>query len=235
MFRWFRWVPVGVFLFLLASAGVTLTGCAGPSASVKDEDPDGSGYAFSAKAILKKADGLFEDKKYLEAGQEYRGFLDLHPAHESAAYVQYRVGLCYFKQIHTADRDMDPSLKAMEAFQTLLTLYPQSPYVEDAGQKIKTVRNGLAEREFYVGQFYLKKKAYPAAIERFKKVLQDYTDSGVKEKTLYYLGLAYEASGQSVQAEESLHDLLVQFPDTSYKVNAGTVLSRLKGGTEKTL
>jgi len=219
-----------MILMSVMAAGLLLaSGCAGPSASVQDEEKEGLGYTFNAKALLQKGDKLFEEKQYIEAGQEYRNFLDLHPAHESASYVQYRIGLCFFNQIQTVDRDMDPLYKSLEAFQTLLAVYPGAPNAADAEAKIGIIRNKLAEREFYVGRFYLHKKAYPAAIERFNTVLREYPDAPVAEKSLYHLGLAYEGFGEPHQAVESLKNFLDRYPGSPYRMDAAEVLSHLKG------
>jgi outer membrane protein assembly factor BamD len=221
--------------FLALTLGILMAGgCGTTTASVQKDDPTGGEYTFNAKALIQKADGLFKDKKFIEAGQEYRSFLDLHPAHESAPYAQYRIGLCYHKQVDAIDRDMDPVYKALDAFQTLLSLYPESPYGADAREKITVLQNQLAEREFYVGKFYLGKHVFPAAIERFKNILQNYPNSPVVDQTLYHLALAYEASGDSSQAVESLKALLDRYPNTRFKVGASEVLSRLNG-KEKSL
>lgn len=176
---------------------------------------------------MNKADGLFKDKDYIGATREYQRFLEFHPLHRSAFYAQYRIGLSYFKQIRSIDRDIEPVQKALISFETVLKDYPGNEYADDSAAKIKICRQKLAEREFYIGNFYLKKGEYPAAIERFKNILTEYADTEIVQKAIYHLGIAYNSSGESDKAVEALQNLIDRYPDTSYKKDATQILARL--------
>ena len=219
-----------IFLFIFLSLPLLFSGCSGKSASntlSKDSLSEDLKELYDAEALLNKADGLFKNKDYIGATKEYQRFLELHPLHQSASYAQYRVGLSYFKQIRSIDRDIEPVQKALLSFETVLKNYPGNEYADDVTAKIKTCREKLAEREFYIGTFYLKKENYPAAIERFRNILTDYSDTEVVQKAIYHLGIAYSSSGEPDKAVEALQNLIDKYPDTSYKKNATQVLARL--------
>lgn len=223
-----RIISLAIFL----SLPLFFTGCAGTTQkdTLSEENlTDGLKELYDAQALLKKADRLFKEKDYIGAIQEHRRFLELHPIHKSAAYSQYRIGLAYFKQIRSIDRDIEPVQKSLSALETLLKDYPKSEYSEDAGEKIKVCREKLAEREFYIGKFYLKKGDYPAAIDRFSNILKEYIDTGVVEKATYHLGMAYSSSGEEERAIEVLQNLLTRYPDTRFKKGATQLLAKLNG------
>jgi len=179
--------------------------------------------------FLKNADRdkLFKEKNYAGAVQEYKRFLDLHPIHKSAPYSQYRIGLSYFKQIKSIDRNIEPVQKALTAFDTVVKVYPGSDYINESMEKIKICRDKLAEREFYIGNFYMHKEDYQAAIVRFNNILSDYNDTSVAEKTLYHLGLAYSSSSKADKAKETLQNLLINYPESKYKEDASQLLAKL--------
>lgn len=215
---------------ILISFPLLFIGCAGKTKKdtlSNNNLSEGLKELYDAQALLDKADKFFKEKDYVGATQEYRRFLELHPLHKSASYAQYRIGLSHFKQIRSIDRDIEPVQKALSAFETILKDYPENEYADDVREKIKVCRTKLAEREFYIGNFYLKKEVYPAAIQRFNNILTDYADTEVVQKAFYHLGIAYSYSGESGKAAEVLQNLLSQYPDTTYKSGASQILAKL--------
>jgi outer membrane protein assembly factor BamD len=149
-------------------------------------------YPFSKFAILaelKIADSHYYLKEYEEAVFAYEEFEGLHPSNEVIPYVIYQIGLCYFEQIDTIDRDQTSSSKALDIFKRLNQQFPENEYALKAGEYINICLKNLAEREFYVGLFYYKSKHYKAALHRFRKVIKNYPDIGIHQKTLEYIAL----------------------------------------------
>jgi outer membrane protein assembly factor BamD len=173
--------------------------------------------SYDPLSLLQKAENFYKDKNFVEAGGEYEYFLNLHPLHRWAPYAQYKLGLSYFHQIPTVDRDIEPVQKCLIAFQKLLDLYNNSPYHEDAVKKIHFCQEQLAEREFYIGHIYYKKSAYPAAIARFEGIVQGYPETQVAEKAMYYLALSYQGLGEFDKAKQGLSELLEKYPATPYR------------------
>ena len=158
-------------------------------------------YPFSKFAILaelKIADSHYYLKEYEEAVFAYEEFEGLHPGNEVVPYVIYQIGLCYFEQIDTIDRDQTSSSKALDIFKRLNQQFPENEYALKADEHINICLKNLAEHEFYVGLFYYKSKHYKAALHRFRKVIKNYPDIGIHQKTLKYIALC-EALLQKAQ------------------------------------
>ena len=136
-------------------------------------------YPYSQYAILaelKVADAHFYREEYPEAIGAYEDFVQLHPKNEAIPYVKYQIGLCYFKQMLSLDRDQTPTRMAILSFERLLREHAESAYASEARKKINDCRKLLAEHDLYIGRFYYKSKYYQAALGRFEGVLTGYVD-----------------------------------------------------------
>ena len=124
------------------------------------------------EALMGLADALYGDKRYEEAKFQYRRFLELFPANPEAAKAQFNSAMCSFQRMKTIDRDQSTTQEAVQEFQRLIQSYPHSPYVDEAKEKLAESRERLAAYELYVGRFYYRQGAYPAAIGRFAGAAQ---------------------------------------------------------------
>ena len=154
-------------------------------------------YPFSKYAILAElriADAHYYLHEYPEAVTAYEEFDRLHPRNEAIPYVIYQIGLCHFEQIDTVDRDQTSARKAMETFQRLIHQHPDDPYAKKASANLVACIQSLAGHEYYVGQFYYKRKYYKAALHRFLTVINQYPDVGYHRLALEYIAecRAYE-------------------------------------------
>lgn len=209
--------------------GADIRKALGVTKNSAEETKDSIERNYDPKVILKRAEALYQEGEYIEAVGEYQHFLDLHPLHEWADYALLKLGMSYFQQFTTIDRDPEPVQKARESFQKLLTTYPNTKYADEAQKRMASCQERLARYQFYVGHFYYKKEAYPAAIHRFEQVLAAYPDDPVAADSLYYLALAYEQQGKAELAVRRLQNLVEKYPDSPYQSKARQMLSRLNG------
>jgi len=161
-------------------------------------------YPFSKYAILaelKIADAHYHLKQYPEAIVAYEEFERLHPRNEAVPYVIYQIGLCYYEQIDTIDRDQVAASKALETFRRLERQYPSDPFARKAStHKVKCLKS-LTGHELYVGKYYFKQKYYTAALERFKSILTEYPDVGYHREAIRYIAMceAYQSINSSLK------------------------------------
>lgn len=183
--------------------------------------------AYDPKVILRRAEGLYQRKDYIESASEYQHFLELHPLHHWADYAQLKLAMSYFKQFTTIDRDAGPVRRSIVEFEKVISVYPESKFVEEARKRITLSRDRLGQHEFYVGRFYFKKKSYPAAIDRLKGLLEGYPGHPLAPDALFLLGRSYAADGDPEQAAVYFDDLIRRFPESVYVEKARRDLSRL--------
>ena len=152
---------------------------------------------FSLMAELKTSDCHYHLGHYGEAIAAYEEFSKNHPTNEALPYVLYQIGMCYYKQIDTIDRDPGHAIDAENAFNKLLKVYPVSPYTEETKAKIRIVRDFLAGHEMYVAAFYIKTEKFEQSKARLHYIMDNYPDSSVAPEAENLL--AQLESGQSIK------------------------------------
>ena len=144
-----------------------------------------------------------------------------NPTHERLDYCLYMRGLVYFDQapniiekLLRVDLSLRPpkdTLKSFSTFQELIRRFPDSEYVPDAHQRMVFLRNRLAEYENHVADYYLRRGAPVAAINRAKYALEHYPEAPELEKTLQLLVAAYEQLGMTDLAADARRVLRESF------------------------
>jgi outer membrane protein assembly factor BamD len=134
---------------------------------------------YSLMAELKSADCHFYLNKYTEAIAAYQDFEESHPTNEAVPYTMFQVGMSYYNQLGTIDRDPASAGQAIAVFTKLIRSYPQSSYIEEARSRIAAARNFLANHEMYVARFYIKTDKLKQAQIRLEYLVDNYPDSSV--------------------------------------------------------
>lgn len=176
-------------------------------------------YPFSQwqkKALLMTTFAQFSAKELEDAATSGKRFLQLYPADSDAAYAAYLVASAYYSGVPDVTRDQDRSEKALVAFQEVVQRWPKSEYAEDSKFKINVLRDQLAGREMVVGRYYLEKRNYTAAINRFRVVVSQYQTTNQIEEALARLAEAYMALGITQEAEAAGAVLGHNFPDSQW-------------------
>ena len=186
---------------------------------------------WSRKALLMTAYSNYEGQKYDDAINASKRYLQRHPASKDAAYAQYLMAMSKYKQIPDVTRDQERSEKALVALQELVQKYPTSEYSADAKAKIQITRDQLAGKEMEVGRFYLERRNFPAAINRFRDVVTKYQTTRHAEEALERLTEAYMALGITQEAQNAAAVLGHNFPDSPWYKDAHALLAQ-NGGLE---
>src|SRR4030042_1187582 len=101
---------------------------------LKSSFPDSPPYTLWAE--LKVGDCHFLQKQYVEAIAAYEEFKKIHPGHEELPYIQHQIGMSYYNQMLTLDRDQTPTKKALSNFEYLIANYSPSLFTHTAKKKM---------------------------------------------------------------------------------------------------
>ena len=205
---------------------------------------------YSRKGLILTAYTNYQASKWDDAITASKRFLAQNPASPDAAYAQYIMAMSYFNQIPDATRDQERTEQALRAMQELLDRYPRSEYVVDVREKMLVARDQLAGKEMNVGRFYLEKRNYPGAVNRFRDVITKYQTTRHVEEALMRLTEAYMALGITNEAQTAAAVLGHNFPDSPWYKDAyvllesgglqpredrGSYISRLFNGFSRTV
>ncbi len=153
-------------------------------------------------------------------------FIRLHPDHPNLDYVYYLKGLILFQEDRGllaslgnqdwSDRDPKAAREALETFLELLRRFPESKYAEDARARAIYLKNSLARHELAVAQYYFKRGAYVATVNRAKRVVEDFADTPAVEDALWLLVQAYDRMGLPERKADAERVLKHNFPESDY-------------------
>jgi len=191
---------------------------------LKSSFPDSPPYTLWAE--LKVGDCHFLKEDYVEAIAVYEEFKKTHPSHEEIPYVQFQIGMSYFNQMHTLDRDQTSTKKALSSFEYLVANYSPSLFTEKAKEKIGVCKKMLADHEFYIGVFYYQKERYRAAASRFEGLLEKFPKDPDGDKTLYFLGKSYLEFDQWEKAEAAFRKIVIEYPKSPHHAEAKAILEK---------
>lgn len=196
----------------------------GAAKRFEDIDKQAPFSPYARKGLILTAYTNYQAAKWEETITASRRFIAQNPASPDAAYAQYLMAMSYYNQIPDATRDQERTQRAIAAFEELLAKYPRSEYVLDAKEKLLVARDQLAGKEMNVGRYYLEKRNYTGAVNRFRDVIIKYQTTRHVEEALMRLTEAYMALGITNEAQTAAAVLGHNFPDSQWYKDAYVLL-----------
>ena len=149
---------------------------------------------FQMRAKLAVGDTWFKEggtAAMAQAEQEYKDFITFFPNTPEAAEAQMKVGDIYYAQMDKPDRDDTNAIHAEQEYRQMIQQFPDSTLLPRAKQRLREVQEVLATRQFDVGEFYMGRENYSAAIARLQTVADTYPLFSHQDMTLISIGDAY--------------------------------------------
>ncbi|MDZ4842135.1 MAG: outer membrane protein assembly factor BamD [Hyphomicrobium aestuarii] len=183
-------------------------------------------YAPEARrATVLAAYANYKGGKLPEAIAGAERYTTLHSGTKEAALAQHIIASSYYEDIRGPQRDQGTTKKALAAYRTLKTRYPDSTYAKDADNRIRICEDTIAASEMEVGRYYIKKRQFPAAINRFKTVVTEYQTTAHVEEALMRLTEAYLSLGIANEAQNAAAVLGHNYPDSKWYRDAHGLLA----------
>jgi outer membrane protein assembly factor BamD len=185
---------------------------------------------WARKSLLMSAYAYYNVGDYDSCIGAASRYVTLHPGSPDAAYAQYLIAASHYDQIPDISRDQGRTEKAIAALEEVVRKYPNSEYAVSAKAKMEGARDQLAGKEMDIGRYYLEKRDYIAAINRFKAVVTQYQTTRHVEEALARLTEAYMSIGQVGEAQTAAAVLGHNFPDSKWYQDAYNLVK--SGGYE---
>lgn len=185
---------------------------------------------WAKRALIMQAFAFHSDRDYENSRAAAQRYIDFYPAEEDAAYAQYLLALSYYDQIDDIGRDQGLTFQALQALRVVIEQYPDSEYARSAMLKFDLAFDHLAAKEMEIGRYYLKRGHYPAAINRFRVVVEQFQTTTHTPEALHRLVESYLSLGLTDEAQTAGAILGHNFQSTewyqdSYKLLTGRGLS----------
>ena len=107
--------------------------------------------------------------------------------HPQEAYAYYLLALCHYDQIVDEKKDLNEIQKSREYFELIINNYPNTDYAFDSKYKLELTIQMMASKEMYLARYYIEREKWIPAINRFKKVVNDYDTTIYVEEALHRL------------------------------------------------
>ena len=84
--------------------------------------------------------------------------------------------------------------QSFDDFTIVINKFPNSKYAKDSRNRLIYIKNMMAANELYIAEYYSKRLAYVATVERIKYLLKNYGGSSSTESALLLLIESYNKS-----------------------------------------
>ena len=155
---------------------------------------------WAPKSSLMAAYAYYTQDYYGDTIAEIERFIRIYSKNENIDYAYYLLATTYYEQIVDEKKDLRSIKNAKKYFEIVIKNYPKTTYAVDAEFKLDLINDILAAKEMYVGRYYLDRKKWIPAINRFKTIINDYETTIYAEEALhrlvevhYIIGLKDEA------------------------------------------
>ena len=157
---------------------------------------------WAPRSSLMAAYSYYIQDYYGDAIAELIRFQRVYPQSKHLDYANYLLAICYYEQIVDEKKDLQSIINAKEKFELVMREFPNTEYAIDSKFKIDLINNILASKEMYIGRYYLEKKKWIPAINRFRTVVDDYETTVYIEEALYRLVEVHYILGLESEAKK---------------------------------
>ena len=180
---------------------------------------------WAKRGLIMQAFSYHKDQDYENSRGAAQRYIDFFPAAADAAYAQYILALSYYDQISEVGRDQDVTVKALQELRLLIERYPDSKYAKDSAEKFDMAFSFLAAKEMEVGRYYLQRGYYTSAVNRFRKVVQEFRTTEQTPEALYRLIECYLSLGLRGEAQSAAAILQESYSSTQWHKDSLILLS----------
>lgn len=168
---------------------------------------------YAQQAMLEMAYAYYKQGEPDPAIGAADRFIKQFPNNPHVDYAYYLKGLANFTGdagiVNTldnngaSDRDPQMSQDAFNAFKELITRFPDSQYTPDAKIRMQYLVNQMARHDLHVANYYLRRGANIAALNRAQDVLKLYPNSPSTREALLVMVRAYDKMGMTALRDDT--------------------------------
>ena len=181
---------------------------------------------WAPKAALMAAYSYYIQDYYGDSIAELERFIKVYPLHKDLVYAYYLLSVCYYEQIVDEKKDLQAIIKAKKNFQIVIKNYPDTEYALDAEFKIDLINDILAAKEMYIARYYFDKRKWIPAINRFRKITDEYDTTIYAEEALHRLVEVHYTLGLIDEAEKYAQLLGYNYKSSKWYENSYSLFNK---------
>ena len=182
---------------------------------------------YAPRAALMAAYSYYSQDYYGDAIAELDRFIRVYPNHPRNDYAEYLLGLCFYEQIVDEKKDLQSITDAKITFQNLIKKYPKTDFAIDANYKLDLINDILAAKEIYIGRYYMEKKKWIPAINRFRSIIDQYDTTIYVEEALYRLVEIYYIIGLEDEAKRYANLLGYNYKSSEWYEKSYSIFNKI--------
>tara|TARA_B100000674_G_scaffold114036_1_gene85308 strand:- start:227 stop:1063 length:837 start_codon:yes stop_codon:yes gene_type:complete len=182
---------------------------------------------WAPKSTLMAAYAYYSQDYYYDTIEELKIFLRKYPKHEDIDYAHYMMALAYYEQIVDEKKDLNSIMLSKKKFEYVINSFPETDYALDSKFKLDLINDVLASKEMYLGRYYFERKKWIPAINRFRKVVDDYNRTIYIEEALHRLVEVYYTLGLVDEAEKYANLLGYNYQSSEWYKKSYSVFNKL--------
>lgn len=180
-------------------------------------------------------------RDYTTARYHFKTFADTYASSAKAEECRFMAAYCFYLESPTFSLDQENTIKAIEALQLFINLYPKSERVAEASKLIGNLREKLETKSYANAKLFLDIGDYKSAVIAFGNSAREFPDTKYAEEmeflTVKAQALYAKASFETKQEERyneaiRLYTEFVQnYPSSKYLKDA----EEIKKNSEKAI
>lgn len=164
-------------------------------------------------AFFYLAQSQAKNGEQLLAAGTYNRLVDAFPQDTLVDDALYLSGRAYESEWRHPELDATYGKSAIEAYESLLASYPDSPYAKRTQDELARLDQWFAEKDYNTGYLYLKRKAYDSAILYFKDVIRQHPNARKTRDAYLRLLEAYRAIKYTEDARDLCDAMRKAYPN----------------------
>ena len=157
---------------------------------------------WAPKSSLMAAYSYYSKDYYGDAISELERFIKIYSTNKNIDYAYYLLAIVNYEQIVDEKKDLQSIIKSKKYFNYVIKNFPDSEYALDSEFKLDLINDLLASKEMYLGRYYVEKKKWIPAINRFSNVIENFQTTIYTEEALHRLVEIYYILGLKKEAQK---------------------------------
>ncbi len=148
----------------------------------------------------------------LLAAQSYIRLVESFPADTLSDDALFEAAHAYQNLWRKPALDPQYGFSAIQAYETLLASYPDSPRVPETERELAQLHDDLAQKDFMTAEYYFRRRAYDSAIIYYQDVMTQYPQTPTAKRAAFRMLETYGRLSYREEAAEVCRTMIERYP-----------------------